>query len=194
MVLKGMPAAVMRAAAKLKEIVGQWVPLYADTDDGHIFAHVRSCKDADYGFAINDKRGYGDYVGQWKRVMEKGLPNAGQVTVARPAGAVYDLVRHAAVPFEVQDGKTVIPVSYATNDGRLLMVTAKPLAALSVKVEGENVTVTSPDKGVMIPIEVVCDGEKPRYGVVEDGAWTRPYKKGANLRVRNLADGNTYRL
>jgi len=183
-------AAVMRAAAKLKEIVGRWVPLYADTDDGHIFAHVRSYKDADYVFAINDKRGYGDYVGQWKRVMEKGLPNDGHVALARPAGAVYDLVRHAAVPFEVKDGKTVIPVSYATNDGRLLMVTAKPLAALSVKVEGRNVTVTSPDAGVMIPIEVKGFGKKPFYGVVKDGVWKHEFRDDASeVVVKNLADG-----
>ena len=38
----------------------------------------------------------------------------------------------------------------------------------------------------------VGDGEKPRYGVVEDGVWKRPYKVGANLRVRNLADGRRY--
>jgi len=186
-------AAVMRAAAKLKEIVGRWVPLYADTDDGHIFAHVRSYKDADYVFAINDKRGYGDYVGQWKRVMEKGLPNDGHVALARPAGAVYDLVRHAAVPFEVKDGKTVIPVSYATNDGRLLMVTAKPLAALSVKVEGRNVTVTSPDAGVMIPIEVKGFGKKPFYGVVKDGVWSHEFSDdAAEVAVKNLADGAVF--
>lgn len=183
-------ASVMKAAAKLKKIVSQWVPFYADTDDGHIFAHVRSCKDADYVFAINDKRGYGDYVGQWKRVMEKGLPNAGHVTVARSAGAVYDLVRHAEVPFEVKDGNTVIPVSYATNDGRLLMVTAKPLAALSVKVEGRKVTVTSPDAGVMIPIEVKGFGRKPFYGVVRDGTWEHEFRDAAaEVVVKNLADG-----
>ena len=59
---------------------------------------------------------------------------------------------------------------------------------MSVAADGE-VVVTSLDRDVMIPIEVVCDGEKPRYGVVEDGKWKRPYKAGANLRVRNLADG-----
>ena len=59
--------------------------------------------------------------------------------------------------------------------------------------DGE-VVVTSPDKDVMIPIEVICDGEKPRYGVVEDGLWKRPYKVGANLRVRNLAEGGVARV
>ena len=184
-------ASVMRAAAELKGIVGRWAPLYADTDDGHIFTHVRSYKDADYVFAINDKRGYGDYVGQWKRMMEKGLPNSGNVTLARSAGAVYDLVRHKPVPFEVKDGRTVIPVSYETCDGRLLMVTAKPLAALAMKVEGRKVTVSSSDTGVMIPIEVKGFGKKPFYGVVRDGTWEHEFKDAATDKVvvTNLADG-----
>ena len=156
---------------------------------------MRSCRDADYLFAINDKREFGDYVGQWKMVMERGMPNAGRVTIRRKAGAVYDLVRHERVPFTVlPNGETEIGVRYDTNDGKVFLVAEKPLAPLKVSVapNGE-VLVKSPDKGVMIPIEVSCDGEKPRYGVVKDGIWKRPYKAGANLRVRNLADGTVCR-
>ena len=151
---------------------------------------VRTYRNADYVFAVNDRREFGDYVGQWKRIEEKGLPNAGTVTVKRAAGAVYDLVEHKAVPFSNRKDGVEIPVSYTTTDGRILLAAPRPLGALSISVAADGeVVVASPDKDVMIPIEVVCDGEKPRYGVVEDGRWKRPYKTGVNLRVRNLADG-----
>lgn len=185
---------IREASAKLKDLVAPRVVPYADTDKPDILASVRTYRNADYVFAINDRRGYGDYVGAWKRVKEKGLPNSGVVTVCRSAGAVYDLVRHSAVPFKSERGKTSVKVDFATNDGRVLLVVPRPLSPLSISVakDGE-VVVTSPDKDVMIPIEVVCDGAKPRYGVVEDGVWKRPYKKGANLRVRNLADATVFR-
>ena len=166
---------------------------YGDSENPDIVVHVRTYREADYVFAINDKRTFGDYVGQWGKLEEKGLPNAGTVTVRRIAGAVYDLVEHKAVPFKNRNGKVEISVSYTTTDGRILLVAPRPLAPLSISVAADGeVEVHSVDKDVMIPIEVSCDGEKPRYGVVEDGTWKRPYKAGANLRVRNLADGRVF--
>ena len=105
---------------------------------------------------------------------------------------MYDLEKHAPAQFKVVGGTTEIPVSYTTTDSRIFLLAPRPLGALSVAVEGGEVVVKSPDKDVMIPIEVACDGEKPRYGVVENGIWKRPYKAGSNLRVRNLADGRQY--
>lgn len=181
---------IRAAAARLKELVGPHAAPYVDSDKADILVSVRSYRSADYVFAINDRRTYGDYVGAWKRVKEKGLPNSGTVTIGRAAGAVYDLVRHCAVPFKSDGGETLVNVCFATNDGRLLLVAPRPLAPLSISATADGeVVVKSSDKDVMIPIEVVCDGEKPRYGVVEGGVWKRPYKSGANLRVRNLADG-----
>ena len=111
----------------------------------------------------------------------------------REAGAVYDLEKHAPTQFKVVGGTTEIPVSYTTTDGRIFLLAPRPLGSLSISVAADGeVAVTSPDKDVMIPIEVACDGEKPRYGVVENGIWKRPYKAGSNLRVRNLADGRQY--
>jgi hypothetical protein len=125
--------------------------------------------------------------------MEKGIPNEAIVTVKRTAGAVYDLEKHTAVPFTVKNGETHIPVKYETSDGRLLMVVDKPLAPLKVRAKavdgGIKVTVTTPDKNVMIPIMVESSSGKPFYGVVSDGAWARVVK-GMNLKtlkVRNLA-------
>jgi len=164
---------------------------YADTDNEDIFVHVRSCGSADYVFAVNDRRAFGDYVGGWKRIQEKGQPNAGTVSLRRAAGAVYDLVRHEAVPFSVKDGVTEMPVSYETNDGRVLMATERPLAPLVVSASGGKVTVMSPDADVLVPIEVRRAGARPYYGVVKGGEWRRDFGESADVTVRNLATGFT---
>lgn len=184
---------IMRRAAKeLKESIAHVHAPYADSPSVDIIVHARTYRNADYVFAINDRRGFGDYIGPWKKIPELGLPNEGVVTVRRAAGAVYDLERHAKADFTVRDGVTTIPVSYTTSDGRIFLVAPRELGPLAVSAGDGEVEVRSADADVMIPIEVVADGEKPRYGVVEDGVWKRPYKAGANLRVRNLADGRTY--
>ena len=186
--------AIRKGVRQLRgDIAWAYAP-YGDSENPDIVVHVRTYRNADYVFAVNDRRTFGDYVGQWRMIEEKGLPNEGTVTVKRQAGAVYDLVAHRAVPFANRDGKTEIPVSYTTTDGRILLVAPRPLSPLSVSVAADGeVEVTSPDRDVMVPIEVVCDGVKPRYGVVADGKWKRPYEAGANLRVRNLADGSVVR-
>ena len=179
------------AARRLKASIAHATRPHADSDNPEILVHARTYRGADYVFAVNDRRGFGDYVGPWRKLNEKGLPNSGVVKVRRAAGAVYDLEKHAPAQFKVVGGTTEIPVSYMTTDGRIFLLAPRPLGALSVAVEGGEVVVKSTDRDVMIPIEVACDGGKPRYGVVEDGMWKRPYKAGRNLRVRNLADGRT---
>lgn len=186
---------LLKAGARQLKADLAWVHRpYADTDNPDIFVHVRSCGSADYVFAVNDRRAYGDYVGGWKCVQEKGLPNAGNVTVCRTAGAVYDLVRHQAVPFSVKNGVTTIPVSYETCDGRALMVTEKPLAPLQVVAVGGRVRVTSVDKALLIPIEVIRANAKPYYGVVRNGAWERDFGEAKDVVVRNLATGLAARM
>ena len=179
-----------RAAKELRTNLAWAYRPYGDSDNPDIFVHVRSWKDADYLFAINDNRAFGDYVGPWKILPEKGQPSKGTVTIRRAAKAVYDLVRHQAVPFTVTDGVTEIPVSYETNDGRLFLAVSRPLGKLSVSVSGGEVTVTSPDTDAMIPIEICRKGEKPFYGVIRDGKWRHTFPVApASVRVRNLADG-----
>ena len=180
---------VKAAARKLKEACQ--IESYADSDKIDILVHARSCRDADYVFAINDLRGIGDYVGPWRRLLEKGLPNSGTVRIGREAGAVYDLVKHAPVPFSVKDGKTFVPVDYVTNDGRVFLVVSRPLRDLQYAVDGKTVRVTSPDRDVMIPIRVDGFGRKPFYGVVKDGRWVHEFTSapGSPVRVSSLATG-----
>ena len=86
--------------------------------------------------------------------MEKGLPFSGSVTIGDPEGkigAVYELSRGGAMPFAWRaDGRIEVPLSYDTNDGRLLMFLRHPISAVDVECRmsdvkfspGDEITVT----------------------------------------------------
>ena len=185
-----------KAAQELKASVAAFLPPVADTDRDDVFVRRRVLPGADYVFAINDRRGPGDYVGAWGHVWEKGLPNRATVRVRRPAtGAVYDLVRHARVPFELKDGRVEIPVSYETNDGRLLMLVDRPLAPLAVSWSAAGLEVVAQEKDAMIPISVSFDGAKPLYGCIRGGRWRPAFAVPAGAKVAkvtSLVTGETF--
>ncbi|OQA84116.1 MAG: hypothetical protein BWY31_02553 [Lentisphaerae bacterium ADurb.Bin242] len=128
--------ALQQAASDLRRQLAPYHRPYSDSTDKDLVTWVRSWKDADYLFVINDKRTFGDYFGPYGLVMEKGLPNRGKVTVKRHAGGVYDLVKHQAVPFESRGGTTTIPVDFSTNDGRLLLILPNAVGKLSLELPG----------------------------------------------------------
>lgn len=181
--------AKMRAkAAEVKALAG--VPYYAETANDAILLTVRSFGSADVVFAVNDRRQYGPYFGGWKTVLDKGAPNAAELRIRRPAGGVYDLVKHAPVPFSSADGQTCIPVSYETSDGRALMVTARPLAPLAVEKTSDGLLrVTSADRDVMVPFGVyAANGILLQAGVLRNGTWERLWNPEA-FEVVNFATG-----
>lgn len=98
-----------------------------------LLATQRRWKSSDYLVVINDRREYGDYLGPWRQTMEKGLPNAGAVSIRRPAGAVYELSRGGAVPFAGAGGVTEVKLDYETNDGRLLLFLDQPIAGIELE-------------------------------------------------------------
>ena len=189
-------AAIRRAGAELRQALSGWCVPRVRSDREDIVVRVRSYGSADYVFAINDRRGAGDYVGQWGKVYEKGLPNRGRIGIRRSAGAVYDLVRHAAVPFVTKGNRTSVDVSYETNDGRLYAVLDRPLAPLSATWANGRLRVTSPDADVMIPVELREGSGRPYYGVVTDGVFVPAAFDAADpaaVTVRNLMDGSVVR-
>ena len=107
----------------------------ADSSSPEIVVYSRVWRGTTYVFAVNDRRTFGDYVGQWGLTMEKGIPFSGSVTLADPerkVGAVYELSRGGEVPFARRaDGRVEVPISYETNDGRLLMFLGRRIAAVN---------------------------------------------------------------
>ena len=124
--IRGGPAkeckeALQKISSELRKKLDATYRPYADSDNLDFVTRVRTYKNADYLFVINDKRTYGDYLGPWRNTMEKGLPNSGTVTMKRKSAVVYDLVAHRKVNFSVVNGETIIPLVFDTNDGRLLL-------------------------------------------------------------------------
>jgi hypothetical protein len=138
--------------------------------------------------------------------MEKGLPFAGEVTLADPEGrinAVYELSRGGEVKFSRRDGRVAVPLTYDTNDGRLLLFLPRKIASVEADVakagDALSVTMTVRDASgepvqALLPVEIrVYDAA----GRELDGAGYACAKDGVcKLTVRtNLNDAHgAYRV
>lgn len=127
-------ATLQSAGLKIRRELEPYFKPYVSATNPDIVTWVRSSGKADYLFAINDKRTFGDYYGQYGLVPEKGLPNIGSVTVSREAGEIYDLVKSSPVKFTVKDGKTTIPLDFKTNDGRLFLILPSAVGSIELTV------------------------------------------------------------
>ncbi|MCQ2392133.1 MAG: hypothetical protein MJ240_11980 [Kiritimatiellae bacterium] len=144
---RAMKEAMCANAAKLRSaLAGRYEPP-SRSSSPDIIVFNRRFGETDYLFAINDKRTFGDYVGQWGLLMEKGLPNEGVVAV-RDAGrrvkAVYELSRGVETSF-VRTGDVVeVPVKFSTNDGRLFAFLDARIAKIEAKakVDKDGIDVT----------------------------------------------------
>ena len=184
-------AALQKAGLDLRAMLASKYTPYTGTSNPDLLTWVRSDKAADYLFVINDKRTFGDYIGQYGLVQEKGLPNSGFVTINRKAGAVYDLIRNAEVPFTVKNNVTTIPVQFKTCDGRALLILPEKVGQISFAVPrsadlGGSFTLTAKLAGSsgkpitsLHPLKITvksADGtitDESGYSVFENGSFTR---------------------
>ncbi len=157
---EGVKAEMLANADSLRRTLAEchsYVPK-ADSSSPEIVVYSRAWRETPYLFAINDKRTFGDYVGQWGLTMEKGLPFSGSVTLADPRrriGAVYELSRGGEMPFSRrEDGRVEVPLSYDTNDGRLLMFLGRRIAAV-------NVDATNAQGGIAVTMKVLDESGAP---------------------------------
>ena len=129
----------------------------ADSSSPEIVTYSRRWNDVRYVFAINDHRTFGDYVGPWGLVMEKGMPYEGEVSLADADGAVkavYELSRGGEVPFAREGGRVKVPVKYDTNDGRLFAFLKTRIASVKVDVKtgGSRPVATADGTGPVLPV------------------------------------------
>lgn len=146
-------------AQALREKLAPFYSPKADSSSPELITFARRWNDVDYLFAINDHRTYGDYVGQWKMTMEKGLPFEGFVTLADPdqkINAVYELSQGGKVPFtRTKNGAVQVDLKYKTNDGRMLMFLRKSIESVQLEVP------KSAKRGDSVHLTFrVLDGEK----------------------------------
>ena len=180
-----------------RELTGKFQPRL-DSSDPEIVTYARRWQNTDYAFVVNDKRTFGDYVGQWGLVQEKGLPNEGKVLLADADSRVkhvYELSRGGEVAFAHEDGKVVLPVRFETSDGRLCAFLSQKIAKVEVSSTeirpGEEFEVTMrvlDEKGE--PIHAVLPAELHVYdaaGTELDGAGFIATEDGV-AKVKMLAN------
>jgi len=107
-------------------------PMSASSPD--LVLRRRGTGEADYLFVINDQRGFGDYIGQWGMVQEKGLPLSGSVSLQRRFKAAYDLVANRQVPLQDSAEGSHCAVDMPGGGGALLLFLQNPIAQLRLRV------------------------------------------------------------
>lgn len=176
----------------------------------------RASGEAQYLFAANDRRIYGDYVGQWKRVMEKGLPLSASFTVDLPAGYAYDIVRHAPKPFARKGGRLEFGVELEPGSGSIIVLLPRQIAKVNVDIpsvlkRGENFAVKASvadsdgrNFKAVLPLEITIASGNAKlpgtgfYATKADGSFAlndtvalNMPKGKATLTVRCLTSGIT---
>ncbi|MCR4415651.1 MAG: hypothetical protein NUV77_24835, partial [Thermoguttaceae bacterium] len=103
-----------------------------DSSNPEVVPYLRRWREAQYVFVVSDRREYGRYVGHHGIVMENGLPCESVLSVERPEGFVYDLVRHENIPVRKQDGRLLWDVRLGPCDGGVYLVSPRPIAGLRI--------------------------------------------------------------
>lgn len=139
-------AALQARAAELRKQLDARYQRYADSSDMDAIVRVRSYRNADYLFVVNDRRTFGDYVGHHGRVMEKGLPLRATVFVRRSPCAVYDLVAHRPVAVRKEKDGLAFDVELAAGGGSVFLLTDQQIAGVRIQApkrakRGESVAV-----------------------------------------------------
>ncbi|MFG0261555.1 MAG: hypothetical protein ACF788_04115, partial [Novipirellula sp. JB048] len=193
-------AKLLAAAQDLRAWLDPRYSRELDSTNPDVLSRRRQFGTTDYLFAVNDHREFGHYVGDYALTMENGLPSQTQLRLERPAGHVYDLVARRESTSESRDNAMIIPVSLGPCEGRVLMVTERPIRELDVTVPaaatpGESVrleiAITDGQTAIdaVIPVEVrIVDPEGMQaemsgyYGAV-GGELTIPFDFAANDRT-----------
>lgn len=185
-------AAMQALAAELRKKLDGRYSRHVDTSDPEVVPYRRAFEGSDYVFVVNDRREYGDYVGQHGLVMENGLPSDAVVTVRRGEGTVYDLLSHQEVSARAKDGALHWDVHLGPCDGWVYLVTPKPIAAVRVAVPPqvergasaaaliEVVDAAGKPVGAVVPVEVAIRDPEGRLAEFS-GSWAA---MGGRLEIK----------
>ena len=131
------PAGTKKELQKLGRELAEKLDKYgvreAVTSNNDLVIRLRGNDQADYLFVLNDKRTFGDYIGQWGLVQEKGLRNSGTVTVLHRAEAAYDLAEHKMIPLKKSRRGSSLAVDLAPGDGKVILLLQKHIAQISLE-------------------------------------------------------------
>lgn len=148
-------------AQELRAELDPYVERYGESDNTDVVLRFRQYGEADYLFAINDRRTFGDYVGHHGRVMEQGLPAAARLTVRRRSAAVYDLAAHSIVQHESTAEGIAFDADFGPGGGGLYLILPRQIKELKLAVG------TTARLGATMSVQVaVLDGQGPVPAVV----------------------------
>lgn len=155
--------------AKLMELAGELTqklkgkyqsPISADQSD--VIVQRRQAGEVTYLFAINDRREFGDYVGQYGLVMENGKPASATLSLQQPTGHVYDLRRHLPVTTRQEKGRMQWQVNLAPADGALFLISPRPIEQLQIEAAEQS----SPGKRLPVTVRIADRAGKKIDAVV----------------------------
>ncbi len=155
-------AKLLAAAAKLRGWLKGRYDWRLESPNPDVVTRLRRFGSTDYVFAVNDRREFGDYVGRYGMVMENGLPSKTTVRLQRAAGHVYDLKNGVELTgAKNTGGKLGLPLEMGPCEGRVLMVTDRPIRAVRIKAP------EAAKRGETIAVQVaVTDGKDAIDAVV----------------------------
>ncbi|QDV66861.1 hypothetical protein Poly24_05490 [Rosistilla carotiformis] len=153
--------ALQDAAKRLRTWLDPQYSRAVDSSNPDVVTRRRVFGSTDYVFAVNDHREFGTYVGGYGMVMEDGLPSETTLLIDRKAGHVYDLIAGREIDAESVNGSIAVPMQLGPCQGRLLMVTQRPIRELTITAPKES----SPSQLITIDV-AVTDGSQPVDAVV----------------------------
>ncbi|MBR4674394.1 MAG: hypothetical protein IKP00_08015 [Victivallales bacterium] len=159
---KGSKAAFQKLGNEIAAMLKPYytAPMHASNND--LVMRRRGNDAADYLFVLNDKRTFGDYVGQWGLVMEKGLPNSGTVTVNHSSAAVYDLVKHQKVKKNFWGKDTSVDIQLGPGDGTLLLLLDREIKKVALAAPKE----VARGAAFAVDIKVLDNAGKPIQAIL----------------------------
>jgi hypothetical protein len=126
-------ALLIEKAAELRGELDTFYLRPLESSNPDVITRLRQFGRSQYVFTINDHRTYGDYVGQHRKVMEKGLPSEAQISLNTMSGGyVYDLMKQRQVSAARMEGKVQFPVRLQGGEGNVFLVMPNPVGKLQV--------------------------------------------------------------
>lgn len=86
-------------AAKIREALDGVIVRDVDCSSPRLLLNMREYNGIKYLFVINDHRTYGERVGRYKSMLEKGLPESAEFTIRNPGfkPVIYELTTHRRI-------------------------------------------------------------------------------------------------
>jgi hypothetical protein len=125
-------AALQAQAEELRQWLKSCYSWPVDSSEPDVVLRRRVAGEAEYIFAINDRRTYGDYVGHHGRVMETGLPCSATVRLRRQGGVVYDLVARRQVVATCEPEGLRWEVQLGPGEGKVFLVCPREIGGLQL--------------------------------------------------------------